>query len=198
MSKIRIVVLGQTRVGKSTLINTFIRKDNKEYEPTVEEVIEVDFCINKKKYLINILDTSGLELFYGQRKLYFNEGDAFIIVYSVTDPKSFNYITNVYQNILTSQSEMRAGGRPIIIVGMKSDLTMERKVSIKEGTEIASKLGISFLETNKFDQSTIIDAFISLLNQNIYLKVLEQSKFITLNDKIKISNKENEKTCNIM
>ncbi|CEF59703.1 RE63021p [Strongyloides ratti] len=203
MSKIRIAVLGQAGVGKSTLINTFIKKDNKEYEPTIEEIINVELNINKKKFTINVLDTSGVELFYGQRKLYFNESDAFILVYSVTDPKSFYYIINIYKNILSLHT-MKMNGicRPILLVGMKSDIIKERKISTNEGKIIASNLGISFIETNKFDQSSIIDAFINIINQNIYFKLFEETKFIHVNslfgNKIKISDKRNKKTCNIM
>uniref|UniRef100_A0A0K0EGN7 Small monomeric GTPase n=1 Tax=Strongyloides stercoralis TaxID=6248 RepID=A0A0K0EGN7_STRER len=203
MSKIRIAVLGQSGVGKSTLINTFIKKNNKEYEPTIEEIINVQLNINKKKFTINILDTSGVELFYGQRKLYFNESDAFILVYSVTDPKSLHFIINIYQNIILSHiTNKNCANRPILLIGMKNDLIKERKVSTNEGKVISSNLGIKFIETNKFDQFNVASAFINIINQNIYFKLFEETKFIQINpllkNKIKICDRKNKRTCNIM
>jgi GTPase SAR1 family protein len=46
------------------------------------------------------LDTAGQEEFSAMREQYMRTGDGFLLVYSVTDPQSFESIENFYTQIL--------------------------------------------------------------------------------------------------
>ncbi|KAH3757760.1 ras protein let-60 [Pelomyxa schiedti] len=71
------------------------------------------------------------------------QGDAFILVYSVTSATSFNDIANHRDHLLALKSN------PVLVLcGNKADLETEREVDHAAGSRLASELGIPFYETS--------------------------------------------------
>jgi small GTP-binding protein len=97
-------------------------------------------------WFLTIIDTAGQEDFSALRHVYFRTGDAFVLVYSVTDRFSFEKIETFYKQILRVKD---APSVPIVVIGNKNDLVLERVVTLAEGKELAKRLGnVPFMESS--------------------------------------------------
>jgi len=120
--------MGAARVGKSSLITQFLYgKFSSKYKRTVEEMHHGQFTVDGVKIDLDILDTSGAYEFPAMRALSISSADAFVLVYSVTDPETFQQASAIRDQIIDTK---RTAGVPIVVVGNKLDLAnTDRKVS---------------------------------------------------------------------
>jgi small GTP-binding protein len=76
--------------------------------------------------LLDVLDTAGQEEYSAMREQYMRTGEGFLLVYSITSRESFEEITTFQQQILRVKDKDYF---PMVVVGNKSDLEHERKVT---------------------------------------------------------------------
>jgi len=81
-----------------------------------------------------------------------------LLVYDVTDDRSFNNIRTWHANIEQHASE----GVNKVLIGNKSDWTDKRAVTEDEGRELAEELGIKFIETSAKINEGVEEAFFTL------------------------------------
>lgn len=86
--------------------------------------------IDDEVALLDVLDTAGQEEYSAMREQYMRTGEGFLLVYSITSRTSFEEITQFQQQILRVKDKDYF---PLIIVGNKCDLEVDRQVS-KEGS----------------------------------------------------------------
>lgn len=83
--------------------------------------------------------------------------DAVVLVYSVTDRRSFDLIDHLHQLVV------RTGGAnmpPVILLANKADLLHMRRVDTQQGPSLAGNLGCSFYEVSASeDYSQVHRAF---------------------------------------
>lgn len=104
------------------------------------------------------------------------DADAALLVYSITSRESFVGVRALRDGMLgVSAAAGERGGdgtvvggakaRPIQIglVGNKSDRIVDRKVTVKEGVELAKSLGCGFVETSAKEGYNIDKAFHDLV-----------------------------------
>ena len=97
-------------------------------------------------------------------------GDAYIIVYSVTDKASFEKASELRIQLRRARQSENI---PIILVGNKSDLQHLKAVSTDEASAFAEKNGLSLLETSALDSTNVVTAFHTLLTK-IYCVVSQK------------------------
>ncbi|KAG9100646.1 Ras GTPase ras2 [Ceratobasidium sp. UAMH 11750] len=94
---------------------------------------------------IEIVDTAGQEEYSTLREQWVREGQGFILVYSITDRRSFERLENFRQALLRAKSR----SPPLfVLVGNKCDQTYERQVMKHEGEGLAREWGCDFFETS--------------------------------------------------
>ena len=103
----KIIVIGDSGVGKTNLITCFCDKTFKE---TYVATIGVDFkiqtsIIGDKKIKMQIWDTAGQERFKNITQTYYRGAAGIILTYSITDPNSFSNIERWMQQIDTHAPE---------------------------------------------------------------------------------------------
>ncbi|XP_020280271.1 GTP-binding protein Rit1-like isoform X2 [Pseudomyrmex gracilis] len=159
----KIVVLGDGGVGKSAVTLQFVSHRFLEYhDPTIEDSYQKQVVIDGEAALLDILDTAGQVEFTAMREQYMRCGEGFIICYSVTDRHSFQE-TLEYKKLI---SRVRANeDTPLVLVGNKSDLQLQRRVTTEEGKAVAEELGCPFYETSAALRQFVDDAFFSLVRQ---------------------------------
>ena len=138
----KAILLGDSGVGKTSLINVTI---GKEFNPIEDASSTVSFTqkifkIDKIKYVINLWDTAGQEQFKSLSKLFFKGSDIAILVYDVTTKQSFknlDYWVNELKENENSDSKCILG-----IVGNKCDLVQKEDINDDEAINYAKSLGI--------------------------------------------------------
>ena len=142
---IKITVLGNITVGKSSLIYRFINYNlPQEYYDTLEDRYKIDVNIENKDYIVEILDT-GEDLYENITDMWISFGEGFLLVFAINDADSFEKIKLLYNRILKGKHGIKY---PILLVGNKQDLENERKVSYDDAKQLAYSWGIEYIETS--------------------------------------------------
>ncbi|KAJ3434781.1 ras family gtpase [Anaeramoeba flamelloides] len=101
----------------------------------------------KKEYRLDILDTGCGEEYETFRMDYIKETNIFLLVYSITDQSSFQFLKDEkYMDLMRVAPEEKEYS--IIVIGNKKDLENERQVTTKEGEEFAEEIGAYFVESS--------------------------------------------------
>ncbi|KAJ1964696.1 GTP-binding protein [Dipsacomyces acuminosporus] len=156
----KLLLIGDSGVGKSCVL---LRFSDDSFTPSFITTIGIDFKIRTieldgKRIKLQIWDTAGQERFRTITTAYYRGAMGILLVYDVTDERSFNNIENWYRNIEQHASE----GVNKILIGNKCDIEERRAVPKEKGQKLADELGIKFLETSAKSNTNVDEAFFSL------------------------------------
>ena len=156
----KLVLLGDTAVGKSCLVVRFVRDEFFEFqEPTIGAAFltsTVDLDDTKVKF--EIWDTAGQERYRSLAPMYYRGAAAAIVVYDITSKDSF-------AGAKTWVKELQRRGAPdciIALAGNKSDLEEERQVKFEDAQALATELNLSCIETSAKKDDNVESAFMNL------------------------------------
>ena len=90
---IKLVLVGDTAVGKSCLIVNYLNNAfSDDYEPTVLDVYKGTKSVNKKQMELEIHDTSGDEELYRNREITYNGADVFLVCVASNQRSSLEHV----------------------------------------------------------------------------------------------------------
>ncbi|XP_055990409.1 GTP-binding protein REM 2 isoform X1 [Sorex fumeus] len=144
----KVMLVGESGVGKSTLAGTFggLQGDSAHEPENPEDTYERRIMVDQEEVTLVVYDIWEQEDSGGWlRDHCLQTGDAFLIVFSVTDRRSFS---KVPETLLKLRAGRPHHDLPVIIVGNKSDLVRSREVSVEEGRHLAGTLGCKHIETS--------------------------------------------------
>jgi small GTP-binding protein len=180
MKKVKLIVLGESGVGKTSIMEQYFEKKyNEEYKlrSGMDKGIKY-FSIKGKKFHIEFWDTQGQEIFRAVNKLYMKNAQIALIVYSIIDKNSFEQL-NFWINLVKEVNKDKK-----IIFGIaanKSDLFESQIVSFEEGKKFADENDCLFFETSAKDHKSI---------ENLFQKLAEKYAECNLNEKVEIKSLE--------
>ena len=193
--KLKIVVVGDSGVGKTNLIKRFITNEFSEnFKATIGvEFMSKTYKINKHLFKIEIWDTAGQERYKSITAVYYKGAKGGLIVYDTTDKNTFDNI----DKWLTEIKDKTTSDIKLMIVGNKIDLKEYRDVQNEEALEKAKTLGIPLMETSALDATNDKEAFYDLLKE-IYKEMkdkINNPEYKQSNDKkgIDLSTKAEKK-----
>ncbi|KAJ1685219.1 hypothetical protein LUZ63_016609 [Rhynchospora breviuscula] len=140
----KIILIGSSNVGKSSLFFRFTSDSFEETIPTIGVDMEVKIVtMEKKKLRLEIWDTAGQEKFRTLVSSYYRGAKGIIMVYDVTKRETFTDLSkwaNEIEQSSTYQDCIK------MLVGNKVDKESERAVTEKEGEDFAENYGYMYLE----------------------------------------------------
>ena len=145
--EIKVILVGESGTGKTSLINSAIGLPFKEYEVTtnaagfVTKVIKID----GKSYSLNLWDTIGQEKFRSLTKIFMKDSKIVIFVYDITNLRSFEQIEEHWFKAILEV----LGNEPVLgLVGNKQDLFVKEQVKEEIAEKYAENKHISFKLTS--------------------------------------------------
>lgn len=164
----KLLLIGDSGVGKTCLIIRFA-EDN--FNSTYISTIGIDFKIRTveidgKKIKLQVWDTAGQERFKTITTAYYRGAMGIILVYDITDEKSYENI----QSWMKSIKENASAGVERLLLGNKCDRENKRKVPKDRAEKLAKEHGIRFFETSAKSSTNVEEAF-NALAHDILLKI---------------------------
>ena len=191
--EIKVILLGETAVGKTCLINAYFGKkfkdniDSTSLSESERKVLE----INKKKYLIEIMDTAGQEKYRSMNNIFIKGSKVVIFVYDVTKERTFNelnYWVKTAKEILSTEAIYG-------IAGNKADLIDEIEVSDEEGRKYAKENDAMFCITSAKEDSKGFQMFLDKLAEQYIKKNINKSFNKKSGKKLSVTKGKKKKNC---
>lgn len=167
-TSVKLVLLGEAAVGKSSLVLRFVSNDFQENkEPTIGAAFLTQKCtVGDRTIKYEIWDTAGQERFALLAPMYYRNAQAALVVYDVTKPASFIKARHWVKEL----HEQAAKDITIALVGNKYDLVAAdndadeslRRVSVAEGQALADEEGLLFFETLAKTSHNVNDVFVAI------------------------------------
>lgn len=167
----KIVVLGEGRVGKTSLTLKFVEN---RFDDGQESTINANFLtksisVGGKTGTFNIWDTAGQEKFSALAAIYYRNATGAIVVYDITERSSFDRVVGWVKEL----RKMADPGIAIIIAGNKCDLEADRRITEEEATRYADSMGAKHFNTSAKTGHGVKELFNELAKQ--VLKNVETS-----------------------
>jgi len=157
---LKVVLIGDSGVGKSNLLSRYTRN---EFNLESKSTIGVEFAtrsikIDGKQVKAQIWDTAGQERFRTITTAYYRGAMGILLVYDITNEKSFDNIKTWIQNIKQHASE----DVEKMILGNKCDMEDKRHISTEQGQRLAAEHGVEFMETSAKSNINVEEAFVMI------------------------------------
>ena len=182
----KVVLIGESTVGKTCIILQFI---DGRFKANSLSTLSAQFCRKNfefpenKRIALDIWDTVGQEKFRSLNKIFYSNARAVILVYDITNKKSFDEIKNYWYGQIKQNCE---NDLIIAIAANKSDLSDQREVPDEEGEEFANSIHAIFSSTYAKDNTGITNLF-----ETIAKKMLEPDFIFNTNKTVRIQKKKN-------
>eukprot|EP00736_Rhodelphis_marinus_P001572 Rmarinus@m.2488 len=154
----KLVLLGDSNVGKSSLVLRFVRGQFFEYQESTIGAAFLTQTVALDDYTVKfeIWDTAGQERYHSLAPMYYRGAAAAVVVYDITNHDSFERAKNWVR-------ELQRQGSPNVVIalaGNKCDLEAKRKVDPEEAQTYADDNGIMFMETSAKTAHNVNDLFV--------------------------------------
>uniref|UniRef100_A0A8D0FBJ3 GTP-binding protein n=1 Tax=Strix occidentalis caurina TaxID=311401 RepID=A0A8D0FBJ3_STROC len=157
----RVVLLGDPGVGKTSLVNLFAGLQERDLlEQHGEAAYKRTLSVDGEETTLLVMDTWEPE--HRRRSQCLQVGNAYVIVYSITDRGSFESASELRIQLRRAR---QAEDIPIILVGNKTDLVRCREVSVEEGRACAVVFDCKFIETSAALQHNVAELFEGVVRQ---------------------------------
>ncbi|CAF0787988.1 unnamed protein product [Didymodactylos carnosus] len=163
----KIVLTGDSGVGKSNLLSRFTRN---EFTLESRSTIGVEFStkevqVDGKTVKVQIWDTAGQERFMAITKAYYRNAYGALLVFDILKASTFQ---NLDQWIRYNEVRANAGiDCCVVLIGNKSDQRHIRAVMSDDAKKYADERNIKYMETSALDATNVEQAF-RILIQDIY------------------------------
>ena len=213
--ELKIVLIGESAVGKTSIINRFVQNT---FEENIQSTIGGTFSSkillfnDGKKLIFNLWDTAGQERFKSLAKLFYKGANVAILVYDITNQNSFDKLKKFWINDV---KENTTSDIILILAGNKVDLIEKEEVDEKDAKKFAEEMNIDcfrvsakkdfgieklFTQIAKKYTGRIDFKFTSFLEEinkrkdsnNSEKKIIAKSNSVKLK---KFSNKKKKKCC---
>ncbi|KAL1460587.1 hypothetical protein WDU94_012563 [Cyamophila willieti] len=166
----KIAIMGYRSVGKSSLSIQFVDGQFVDsYDPTIENTFVKSTRINNQDYDLKLVDTAGQDEYSIFPAQYSMDIHGYVLVYSITSHKSFEVVQILYDKLLDMTGKIQnssvksptscVSSVPIVLVGNKKDLHMERMISYDEGKRLAESWKAGFVEASAKQNDGVSDIF---------------------------------------
>jgi small GTP-binding protein len=142
----KYIIVGSSGVGKTAILKRLV-DDSFSDESTSTIGVEFESTVihvDGRKVKLQIWDTAGQERFRSIGKAYYRNAIGVIIVYDLTDRRSFDDLSQWMADIHT----LCDANAVIQLIGNKSDLAERRAISLKEAEDFANSHRIQYIETS--------------------------------------------------
>eukprot|EP01061_Rhynchopus_euleeides_P039668 TRINITY_DN68056_c0_g1_i1.p1 TRINITY_DN68056_c0_g1~~TRINITY_DN68056_c0_g1_i1.p1 ORF type:complete len:211 (+),score=52.22 TRINITY_DN68056_c0_g1_i1:119-751(+) len=168
-SKFKVVLLGETGVGKSSIVFRLLHDEFMEQQKSTVGASFLHYSVPLQDCLVNldIWDTAGQERYRGLAKMYYRGASAAIVVYDITSSGSFErakeWVTELNEQCGTDQNLV------VVLAGNKLDLVEEepscRRVLLHDVQQYAQEHSIYAIETSAKESSNVEELFVRLAHQ---------------------------------
>eukprot|EP00123_Amoebidium_parasiticum_P000349 comp10832_c0_seq1/m.5459 comp10832_c0_seq1/g.5459 ORF comp10832_c0_seq1/g.5459 comp10832_c0_seq1/m.5459 type:complete len:203 (-) comp10832_c0_seq1:775-1383(-) len=155
----KLVLLGETAVGKSSLVLRFVKGQFNEHQLSTigAAFLTQTVCLDDTTVKFEIWDTAGQERYHSLAPMYYRGAQAAIVVYDVTNQESF-------ERAKQWVSELQRQAAPNIIIalaGNKTDLP-SHAVDPDDAMTYAEENGLLFLETSAKTAQNVNELFLAI------------------------------------
>ncbi|KAI9480646.1 MAG: ras family-domain-containing protein [Benjaminiella poitrasii] len=168
--QVKLVLLGESAVGKSSLVLRFVNREYVENrEPTIGAAFLTQKCTYQDRTIkFEIWDTAGQERFHSLAPMYYRNSQAAIVVYDITKASTLDKAKSWVKEL------QRQANTDIVIalVGNKLDLCdqeeegeveeNERQVPKEDAQAFADEAGLLFFETSAKSAQNVDNVFTAI------------------------------------
>ncbi|KAJ3015208.1 UNVERIFIED_CONTAM: hypothetical protein HDU68_012830 [Siphonaria sp. JEL0065] len=183
VTHVSIVVVGSSGVGKSALVNAYATRsqwnsrscssstpsNNNNNNNNISNATLASTTLVRDGAILSFISEVGGRTTTALLAAAARDADAVLLVYDVGDATSFNALPFLVERI----EDVRGCCVPMLLVGNKVDTlntSHPRQVSVEDGQNLASRLGIPFRETTARAPANVSGCFATLINliQELY------------------------------
>lgn len=185
---VKTVTLGESGVGKTSLVKKYVENS---FDDKLPSTVGADISIKNLEFdglsiQLMIWDTAGQEVFRSLVEQYLRDASLALIVFSLSDRKSFECARDYWIDYLLEKSPDTI----MIIVGNKLDL--EREVTEDEANDLAAKYKTEYFETSALQGIGVDEAFEMLASK--YVKSLSTPASNKDNKNVDLHSETNKQT----
>lgn len=197
MENYKISVLGLSGCGKTSITQRYVNNTFTNYmASTIGAAFSVKMYKNPDGSFIrlDIWDCCGQTRFDSIAPIYYRSSKACIVVYDITDLKSYEKAKEWVSILLEEKSEII-----IALIGNKLDLENSRSISALEAKQYAESKKIIWDEVSAKDNINISNVYAAIV-QAIMKKPLDTTLDLVESDKIILHNrvKDRKKYCHLL
>jgi len=163
---LKLIVLGDAAVGKTSLINQYTDQSFQEdYKPTLGvNILTKDLMIEEFNIRLILWDLAAQDKYALSRALFFQGCSGALFVFDLTRPSTFTNITSIwYEDFLKFTNTPE--GNNYLLIGNKNDLEGSRTITKEQGNELSNLLeSIEYIETSAKNGANVEDAFKKLVS----------------------------------
>ncbi|XP_026533986.1 ras-related protein Rab-44-like [Notechis scutatus] len=156
-----VLFVGASNVGKTSFLN---KLQNDSFEAKVTATIGIDYRIknlilDSKCFALRLWDTAGQERYHSVTKQFFRKADGVVLMYDITSEYSFTDV----RYWLNCVQEGAGAGVVVLLLGNKTDCSVERKVSVENGAYLGKVYGLPFYECSAASGYNVTESIVQLI-----------------------------------